>query len=99
VAASFLTGACIATNGLFCADATMAATTPDFPTEMLAGRSGGRGGGRVSRAPPRARSAPIRTRTIERTTIFQPAPVYSSPSVIVSPFGYNPFGGFGKFCN
>jgi hypothetical protein len=99
VAASFLTGAFIAANALFCADGAMAATIPDFPTEMLAGRSGGRGGGRVSRAVPRARSAPTRTRTIERTTIIQPAPVYSSPSVIVSPFGYNPFGGFGKCCN
>jgi hypothetical protein len=99
VAASFFTGAFIAANALFCADAAMAAATPDFPTEMLAGRSGGRGGGRVSRAAPRARSAPVRTRTIERTTIIQPAPVYSSPSVIVSPFGYNPFGGFGKCCN
>eukprot|EP00544_Gedaniella_sp_CCMP2646_P001599 CAMPEP_0202507172 /NCGR_PEP_ID=MMETSP1361-20130828/51582_1 /ASSEMBLY_ACC=CAM_ASM_000849 /TAXON_ID=210615 /ORGANISM="Staurosira complex sp., Strain CCMP2646" /LENGTH=194 /DNA_ID=CAMNT_0049141277 /DNA_START=846 /DNA_END=1430 /DNA_ORIENTATION=- len=95
MAASILTAAFIAANALFCADAAMEATTPDFPTEMLAGRSGGSGGGRVSRAPPRARSAPIRTRTIERTTIIQPAPVYSSPSVVVSPFGYNPFGGFG----
>ena len=60
VAASFLTGAFIAANALFCADAAMAATTPDFPTEMLAGRSGGRGGGRraAPRAAPRARAAP-----------------------------------------
>lgn len=101
VAASFLTGAFIAANALFCADAAMAATAPDFgSTEMLAGRSGGRGGGRVSRsaprAAPRARAAPSTTRTIQRTTVVQPVPVYSSPSIVVSPFGYNPFGGFGK---
>lgn len=102
VAASLLTGAFIAANALFCADAAIAAITPDFgSTEMLAGRSGGRGGGRVSRAPSRSapsRSAPRSSSTtrIERRTVVQPVPVYSSPSVIVSPFGYNPFGGFGK---
>lgn len=103
VAASFLTGAFLAANAVFCADAAIAATTPDLDfgsTEMLAGRrSGGRSGGRASRAPsrPAPRSAPSSSTTrIERTTVVQPVPVYSAPSVIVSPFGYNPMGGFGK---
>ena len=99
VAASFLTGAFLAVNAVFCADAAIAAT-PDLDfgsTEMLAGRSGGRGGGRASRAPARRAAAPSRSTTrIERTTVVQPVPVYSGPSVVVSPFGYNPLGGFGK---
>lgn len=101
VAASFLTGAFIAANAVFGgADAAFAAPdNMDFGnTEMLlAGRSGGRGGGRVSRAPAR-RAAPAprsSTTRIERTTVVQP--VYSSPSVVVSPFGYNPLGGFGEY--
>lgn len=99
VAASFVTGAFLAANAVFFADAAIAATTPDFgSTEMLAGRSGGRGGGRASRAPARRAAPPSRSSTtrIERTTVVQPVPVYSSPSVVVSPFGYNPMGGFGK---
>lgn len=98
VAASFLTGAFLATNALFFADSATAATPEnDFgSTEILAGRSGGRGGGRVSRAPARRAPAPSSTTTIKRTTIVQPTPVYAGPSVVVSPFGYNPLGGFGK---
>lgn len=99
-AASMLTGAFLAANAVFFADAAIAAPVADFgsPEMMLAGRSGGRGGGRASRAParraaPRA-AAPSSTTRIERTTVVQP--VYSSPSVVVSPFGYNPLGGFGK---
>ena len=103
VAASFLTGAFLAVNAIFCADAAIAAT-PDLDfgsTEIVAGRSGGRGGGRAARAPSRPAprsSTTTNTRTIERTTIIQPTPVYTAPSVVVSPFGYNPFGGFGKSC-
>jgi hypothetical protein len=99
VAASFLTGAFLAANAIFFADAAIAAT-PDLDfgsTEIVAGRSGGRGGGRAARAPsrPAPRSSTTNTR-IERTTIIQPTPVYTAPSVVVSPFGYNPFGGFGE---
>jgi uncharacterized membrane protein len=93
VAASFLTAAFIATN-VFAVDAAFAVNDFDFggSTEIVAGRSGGRGGGRASRAPSRSSySAP--TRTIERTTIIQ-QPSYT-PSIVVSPFGYNPLGGFG----
>jgi uncharacterized membrane protein len=94
VAASFLTAAFIATN-VFAVDAAFAADSFDFAgsTEIVAGRSGGRGGGRASRAPSRSSySAPAPTR-IERTTIIQ-QPSYT-PSIVVSPFGYNPMGGFG----
>jgi uncharacterized membrane protein len=95
VAASFLTAAFIATN-VFAVDAAFATDDFDFggSTEIVAGRSGGRGGGRASRAPSRSSySAPAPTRTIERTTIIQ-QPSYT-PSIVVSPFGYNPYGGFG----
>jgi hypothetical protein len=93
VAATFLAAAFIAAN-VFTVDAAFAVDNFDFgSTEIVAGRSGGRGGGRAApRAAPRAR--PSSTTRIERsTTVIQP--VYSTPSVVVSPFGYNPLGGFG----
>ena len=99
VAASFVVGAFLAAN-VFAVEAAFAVSMPgdmDFgASEVIAGRSGGRGGGRAYRAPSRSYSAPrssSTTRTVQRTTIVQP--VYSTPSVIVSPFGYNPMGGFG----
>lgn len=67
-------------------------------TEVLAARSGGRTGGRSSRAyrPSPSRSAGTRTRIYNSNTrIIQPS---YSPPIIVTPgfgFGYNPFGGFG----
>lgn len=88
VAASFLAAAFIAAN-VFTVDAAFAVDNFDFgSTEIVAGRSGGRGGGRAARAPPRSS-----TRIERTTTVIQP--VYSTPSVVVSPFGYNPMGGFG----
>ena len=92
-AASFLAAAFLAAN-VFTVEAAFAVDNFDFgSTEIVAGRSGGRGGGRAA---PRAR--PSSTTRIERTTTVV-RPVYSSPAVVVSPvvspFGYNPMGGFG----
>lgn len=93
VAASFLAAAFIATN-VFTVDAAFAVDNFDFgSTEIVAGRSGGRGGGRAARAPSRAYTPSSSTRIERTTTVIQP--VYSTPSVVVSPFGYNPLGGFG----
>ena len=62
-------------------------------SQVIAARSGGRMGGRSSMG-----SRSSSTTNIRRTTIVRPA--MSSPSVIVappmySPFGFSPFGGFG----
>ena len=92
-------------GGVFTADAALAAPMPsaDFDiggsSTVLAGRSGGRAGGRAS-APRRAsaaRPAPSRspsTTVINKTTVVRP-----SPSVVVAPpiggYGYGYGGGFG----
>merc|ERR1712165_409220 len=64
---------------------------------LIAGRSGGRMGGRSSmRSMPR-RSAP--SSSYQRRTVVQPGGVMvAPPPVVISPFGYSPFGfgyGFG----
>ncbi len=58
---------------------------------LIAGRSGGRMGGRSSmRSAPR-RSAP--TSSYQRRTVVQPGGVMvAPPPVVISPFGYSPFG-------
>jgi len=73
-------------------------------SEIIAGRSGGRMGGRSSmgsRSAPRSapRSvAPSRSYN-SQTTIVRPGPVIVAPTPIYSPFGFNPFGGFGTCFN
>ena len=70
-------------------------------SELVAARSGGRAGGRAGgRSSMSAR--PSRTTSTSRTTIINNRPpAVVSPTVVVSPFGYSPFGspfgGFGKY--
>lgn len=99
-ATSFVAAAFLMANAVAVAPA-QAFDDFDFgSSQVLAGRSGGRVGGRSSaaRAPSRSRSSSSSTHVIERTTIVQPS--YSSPSVIVAPpmygYGYNPMPGLGK---
>jgi hypothetical protein len=101
-AASFAFAAFLMSSAVMVPDA-LAVDDMDFgSSQVIAGRSGGRAGGRSSSRRPSSmsRSAPApsrstNTRTIERTTIIQPSPMYSSPSVIMAPPMYNPMGGLG----
>mmetsp|Transcript_7251 Transcript_7251/g.10386 ORF Transcript_7251/g.10386 Transcript_7251/m.10386 type:complete len:203 (+) Transcript_7251:62-670(+) len=102
VGASAVAAAVIASNvltvGAAFAEDTPSTVHPDFgsSSNVIAARSGGRSGGRVSstaRSASRPSAAPSRSssNTVYRsTTVYQPAPVISSP-IVVSPFGYNPF--------
>ena len=89
VAAAFLFSNVLAVEPAF------AAPADDFAgstTEILAGRSGGRMGGRSSMG---SRAAPSRTYSRSTTTVVRP--MVSSPVILApSPFGFgSPFGGFG----
>mmetsp|Transcript_42751 Transcript_42751/g.50022 ORF Transcript_42751/g.50022 Transcript_42751/m.50022 type:complete len:216 (-) Transcript_42751:162-809(-) len=71
-------------------------------SELMAARSGGRGGGRAM-SRPMLRASPSRSYSAPASrgaTYMAPTRVYSSP-IIMSPFGYSPFGygggGFGGF--
>ena len=106
-AGSFLAASFLLSNVAFAAPVMAAMDDAmDFgSSQVIAGRSGGRAGGRSSaaRAPPRS-SAPSRssnTRVVERTTVIR-QPSYAAPSVIVAPpvyggYGYNPLPGVGEF--
>jgi len=76
-------------------------------TELLAARSGGRAGGRSSapRSMPRSTrstgGASSTVRNYSSTTVVQPPTTIVRPAsttvIMGSPFGYSPFGGYGKF--
>jgi uncharacterized membrane protein len=98
-AASFLAAAYLV-GSLATADVAVAfdGNDPHFgSSEIVAARSGGRAGGRSYRAPASSSRAPSTSRSYRSTTVIQ-RPVYATPPVVVSPFGYgyNPMGGFGK---
>eukprot|EP00980_Cylindrotheca_fusiformis_P020667 scaffold7703_cov127-Cylindrotheca_fusiformis.AAC.16 len=87
-AASFVAAAFLMSN---VAAPAFAMDETDFgSSQVIAARSGGRAGGRSSRAPSHSHSSS--SRTIIRNTYVQP-PVYHSPSVIVAPPVYNPYPG------
>mmetsp|Transcript_42752 Transcript_42752/g.50023 ORF Transcript_42752/g.50023 Transcript_42752/m.50023 type:complete len:222 (-) Transcript_42752:193-858(-) len=72
-------------------------------SELMAARSGGRGGGRASMSRPMPRASPSRSYSapVSRgATYIAPTRIYQRP-IIMSPFGYSPFGygggGFGGF--
>jgi len=68
----------------------------DFGTsQIVAGRTGGRAGGRstAARAPTSSSST---THVIHRTTYVQPSPVIVAPAPVYS-YGYNPLPGLGTF--
>ena len=81
--------------------ANVAATAPAFAgddffggsSQVIAGRSGGRVGGRSSSF----RSSPSRTTYRSSTTIYRPSPtvVVPSPGFGGYGYGYNPYGGLG----
>mmetsp|Transcript_30370 Transcript_30370/g.66761 ORF Transcript_30370/g.66761 Transcript_30370/m.66761 type:complete len:222 (+) Transcript_30370:101-766(+) len=93
-------------GGVFASDAAFAAPVPssaDFEvggsSTVLAGRSGGRAGGRAS-APRRASAArPSPSRSPSTTVINKTTVVRPGPSVVVAPpmggYGYGYGGGFG----
>ena len=66
-------------------------------SQVVAGRSGGRAGGR-SMAPRARAPAPSSSRTvIQRTTYVQPSPVIVAPPIYGGyGYGYNPLPGLGK---
>lgn len=88
VAAAFLCSNILAVEPAFAADDAFAGSS----TELLAGRSGGRMGGRSSMG---SRAAPSRSYSRSTTTVVRP--MVSSPVILApSPFGFgSPFGGFG----
>ena len=96
-AASVMAAAFLFSNVLVAVEPAVAFSVDDFSgstTEILAGRSGGRMGGRSSMG---SRAAPSRTYSRSTTTVVRP--MVSSPVIVApSPFGFglNPFGGFGK---
>lgn len=70
------------------------ATPDDFgSSQVIAGRSGGRSGGRVSRGTSNSYKATAPTRTVQRTTVIQ-SPAYVSPMYVAPPV-YSPMPGLG----
>ena len=108
-AASFVAAAFLAANVATAAPAFAGTLDTSSSTQVIAGRSGGRMGGRSSMggmsrsysSPGRGYSgySPGRSTTYRSsTTIVRPM---IAPPIMVSPFGYgygyNPMGGFGTF--
>lgn len=92
-AASVLTAAYLFANAVSVAPAV--AAFQDFgSTEIVAARSGGRTGGRVSsgtRGASPSYKAPTNTRVVERTTVIQQPSVVAAPVVVAPPV----YGGYG----
>ena len=96
-AASVLAAAFLFSNVLAVAPAFAAAPGEDFAgsSQVVAARSGGRMGGRSSMGSRGGGGAPSYSRSYSRTTVVRP--MVTSPVIVapMSPFGFNPFGGFG----
>ena len=96
-AASFAAAAFLMGNVAVVPPAT-AMDDMDFgSSQVIAGRSGGRAGGRSSAA---RVSSPSRTKVIEKTTVINRGPAYTAPVIVAPPvyggYGYNPMPGLGK---
>jgi hypothetical protein len=101
LAAAFLAANVVAMEPALALDSSSSSMFDFGSSEVIAGRSGGRSGGRVSSGGARSSSYSRSSTTIVRpTTVIRTSPTYVAPPVYIAPsigygYGYNPLGGLG----